>query len=245
MQRAKETEIHIQPRKLLWFLLAMTGFVIVSHFIAYAFLLGFDLPEASVKYALLQKLNLEGELTVSAWFSSSLILVASLFLFLNGLVLVRNNRSCIYWFLLSIIFIYLSIDEASGIHELAVGPVRNGLHISNGYLYLAWFIPALFALALIAPFFIKFWLGLQKKIRVLFIISFVTFIAGSVIVESFSGNFYLSNPSVGFVSIPAMLFIALEESLEMLGVVIFIYALSLNLTFGRSKIVFQPSNYQF
>lgn len=152
----------------------------------------------------------------------------------------RNARYAKHWKALSIIFIFLAIDEACSIHELSI-PLLRGAMNAQGILYFTWVVPAFVLLIVFLIAFRKFVLNLPFKIKVLFIASGAVYVCGALGMELIGGyiaDTYGYNTLYGAAS-------SLEEILEMLGIVIFIHGL---LTYIQSQLTelhlslsFQPS----
>jgi hypothetical protein len=111
------------------------------------------------------------------------------------------------------------------IHELSVEPVRSVTGIESGLLYFAWVIPALIIIGIVTLFFIKFFINLPKKTKILFALSFAIFIGGSVIVEMLSAQSYTSVSGNAIPGARLLSSVYLEEGMEMFGNALFIYAL--------------------
>ena len=82
-------------------------------------------------------LNLDGEGNIPAWASTILLFVASVLLMLIGAAVTQmKTRFGGHWLLLGGVFCYLSMDEASSIHEtvLEFVLIRLGLSYPYGYL---------------------------------------------------------------------------------------------------------------
>lgn len=155
---------------------------------------------------------------------SSLTLICSCILLLCiASIHKRLGSPYFYWLGLTIVFLFLSIDEIASIHEMLIAPVTKLLHVS-GFFFYAWVIPYGSALILFVIFYLKFLLSLPRKIMYLFLVSGTTFITGAIGFELLGGrqhNLYGDN------NIRYSLFYTCEESFEMLGIAIFIYTLLL------------------
>ncbi|MFK5937894.1 MAG: hypothetical protein QM497_05785 [Sulfurimonas sp.] len=121
------------------------------------------------------------------------------------------------------IFLFLSIDEMISIHENFTR-ITKLLVDTTGLLYYAWIIPYGIALIIFILTYSKFLLHLPKNIMLLFILSGSIFVLGAIGIEMFGGeNVELmkgSNDSLHY----AVLY-TIEETLEMLGIALFIYTL--------------------
>lgn len=131
----------------------------------------------------------------------------------------KGKRYFKHWVGLSMIFFYLSLDEFVGIHE------RVGLRISNligsdigGYL---WVVPFSILLIIFAIIYLPFLLSLPVKYRNLFFLSGFIYVMGGLGLEIWGAKLHFAESayySVEFI---------LEESMEMLGVILFVYSLLL------------------
>jgi len=97
---------------------------------------------------------------------------------------------------------------------------------TSGLLYFAWVIPYAIGLIAILLVYSKFLLSLNRKILILFILSGAIFVSGAVFMELFEGNYVDSH---GFSDIYYLVFVPIEETLEMIGLSLFIYTLLLYL----------------
>ena len=152
----------------------------------------------------------------------------------------RNARYAKHWKALSIIFIFLAIDESCSIHELSI-PVLRGAMNAQGILYFTWVVPAFILLIIFLITFRKFVLNLPLKIKVLFIASGAVYVCGALGMELIGG--YIAD-TYGYKTLYGAAS-SIEEILEMLGIVIFIRGL---LTYIQSQLTelhlslsFQPS----
>lgn len=191
-------------------------------------------------YRLVPLFDLNTEKNIPTFYSAVALLVSSGLLFFIAYVHKKSGNNYFRWMGLAIIFMFLSVDEITSIHESFGQTIRAGFAVS-GFLYFAWVIPYGLALAIFLLAYLRFLLGLPKNIMMLFIVSGGVFIAGAMGVESFGGRHY---EVYGNANITYALFYTLEEFLEMLGIVLFIYTLltyiasefySLAITVSESK----------
>lgn len=144
--------------------------------------------------------------------------------FLGILFFVSRDEQLPYWSwaILSAIFLFLSIDEISSIHEHLDGARQNFLGATTGLFYYAWVIPYTFAVSIFALSYLKFLTRLPKKIRWLFIISGAIFILGAVGFEMLGG---WQAELFGNKGLLYSFFYTCEELFEMVGIALFIYTL--------------------
>jgi len=127
------------------------------------------------------------------------------------------------WFVLSMIFLFLSFDEIFGVHERLIGYTRETFNLS-GYLYFSWVLPYGIVTAFIAIIYIPFLARLPNKIRFLFILAGLIFVLGAIGIEALGAKHF---ESFGGDNLEYVLYYTLEEFLEMIGISIFIFALLL------------------
>jgi hypothetical protein len=175
-------------------------------------------------YGLVPLFNVDGEGNVPAFFSALLLLFAATLLGIIAILKRAAHASyASHWAILASIFLYLAFDEATSIHELLARPTNALLgDQASGLLYYSWIIPGIAFILLLALTFAKFLLHLHARTRWLFLASALLFVAGAVGVEAASGLYVELH---GWDNWTYNMIAALEEALEMAGVIVFIYAL--------------------
>lgn len=177
---------------------------------------------------LLKLINLGSDTGVPAWYSSLALLLCSALLAVIAFAKRRHgDRHALRWASLALIFLYLSADEMLRLHERAsdkvVQPVFKylGMEASGllNYPWIALYAPLVLVFALA---YFGFWLALPAKTRILFLIAAALFVGGGIGVEAFNA---LYDSLYGRGDLVAAMMTHLEELFEMLGVVVFIYAL--------------------
>ena len=175
------------------------------------------------------------------WYQSSTLLLSAFLLAV--IAFVKKNKQEIdvrYWVFLSLTFLFLSADEAGSIHEQMSMLLRKVFDL-HGFLFLSWVIPAAMAVLILFAAYSKFLFRLPNATRWLFIIAGFVYLGGALGIDMINANnleanhFIATNPEiVGATRFNYALLTALEEFLEMSGIVIFIYALvtQLNLELG-------------
>jgi hypothetical protein len=160
-------------------------------------------------------------------FSMFLLLFAAILLLLITLLKWKQTNSFYkQWAFLCIGFFFLSIDEGWMIHEYTLGH-RNSPGILwgyefSGFFHRYWIIPYILALPFLFYFFWKLLMSLEKRTRNLFVISAVIYLSGTIGMESVGG--YIKSIH-GIDNWWYYLEVAVEEGLEMAGIILFIYAL--------------------
>lgn len=161
------------------------------------------------------------EMNIPTYFSALILLCASLILFSIVMINKRQRSPYFYWLGLAIVFLFLSFDEITAIHEQFLFPTQKLLNAS-GYLYFAWVIPYGIFTIILGVIYFKFLLRLPKTTLLLFILSAFIFISGAIGLELFEAKHY---ELYGLNNITYILLYTVEELFEMLGTTIFIYAL--------------------
>ena len=171
---------------------------------------------------LTQLFNLDEEMNFPTYFSSFLLLnSAVLFLLIAVTKKKLKDRFSNNWYALSIIFLFMSMDETLMLHEQFSAPIRSGLHTA-GFFYFAWLVPAAIFLILFLIFNIKFLLKLSYKYQILFIISGAIYLTGAFLMEMIGGKFlsFYGQNNLGYAIVTTI-----EETLEITGIILLIYIL--------------------
>ena len=162
------------------------------------------------------------EQAIPAWYSSLSLFLCAVLLWINGRA-EEERWLAWHWYFLMLLFVFVSMDEALAIHERLNGPVRAALG-TGGLFYWAWIIPYGAAAILIALAYIPFFKALPAHTRLFFILSAVVFLSGAIGMEMLAAA--ESERSGGTRNLAVELYSGVEETLEMLGVVGFMYALA-------------------
>jgi hypothetical protein len=183
---------------------------------------------------------LDSENAIPAYFSALQLLGASILLAViaqeHGRQLTAHAR---HWWPLAVGFCFMSFDEACAIHEhvRSLG-LEKAMHVTaNGYFYFPWVVCGVFVSTLVGALFIPFLARLTAVTRWRFIVAGTVFLGGTLGMEmvgaKYASTHGTENP--GFVTC-----VTIEETLEMVGVALFIRALLLYIeaTFGTCALGF-------
>jgi hypothetical protein len=170
--------------------------------------------------------DLDGEGNIPAWFSSVTLFFPAVLLAIIGWAELRRRASYAWhWLFLAVIFAGLSLDEAVGLHELSMVPIRNALH-TRGVLYFAWVIPGACFVAAIGIAYFRFVRALPPRSRLGMLLAGCLYVGGALGMELVGGAL----TSAGLKeSVYYSLSVLTEETLEMSGVVVFIRVLASHL----------------
>lgn len=120
------------------------------------------------------------------------------------------------------VFLFLSIDEMLELHGHFVRLTQRLLDLS-GFGTAYWTIPYLIATIILFLSLVKFLNELPKRTLKLFVLAGIIFISGSVGMEIIGGRV---EEIIGIQNITYLFCYTVEELLECIGVIIFIYALT-------------------
>ncbi len=168
--------------------------------------------------------DLNGELNVPALYSALLLLFAAALCGATAVSTRRRGRSDAgYWAVLTAGFAWMAIDEALVFHERLVVPIRDLLgNGAPGVLYFAWVIPGMLlvvvALAILRPFLLR----LPALTRRRLLVAAVVYLAGALGLELLGGA---HAKAYGMLDLTFALLAVVEESLEMMGLVLLAHAL--------------------
>jgi hypothetical protein len=187
---------------------------VISHHVA---------PTPEHKLAkLMNRFDLNFEPSIPAWYSASALLVSSGLLFVIGISKWQAKDSLFkHWLVLGILFLGLSADEAARFHEMIHIVIVSQIEVS-GIFYFPWVVPALIFVGFVGICYIPFLRKLDRRSAKLFLAAGAIYVMGAVGMEIIAGPLA---ERFGFLSTPHVICEVIEETLEMLGIVTFIYAL--------------------
>ena len=166
--------------------------------------------------------DLDQENNIPTFYSSSLLLLCSGLIAIIAVFKKRQRDSFArQWVILAIIMLYLSVDEASSIHEL-LSLVTNRFIDARGFLYHSWVIPGAAFVAVFSALYWRFVWHLPVRTRCLFLASAFVYLTGALVLELWGGR---QNHLHGRNNMTYGMFVMLEEGLEMTGAIMFAYAL--------------------
>jgi hypothetical protein len=181
-------------------------------------------------------LDLDRESNLPAFYSTLLVLANAGLVALTG-TLYRGQRraNTWYWFFLAAMFLFLAFDEAFAVHEQIGLAIRSALG-NRRAAHLNFAIAGFAFTVVIAVLSIRFLMRLDRRTRLLMIVSGAVFVGGALGFEILGGLRHEVVRST--VQKPDPVYLALvagEETLEMLGMALFGYALldHLRAQFGR------------
>lgn len=211
--------ISIRPIRIICFLGSIIILLILASMATSVFILKLD---HNFVHGFVPKFNLDMEANVPTYFSSILLLISSALLgIIANIKKKERDLYSLHWLILSVIFLLMSADEVASVHELFTEPIRDALGLS-GFLYYSWVVGGMIFILLFAIFYFKFLFSLPSRAKYQFSIAAVCYIGGAIGME-FLGGFYVD--AFGGKNMVYATIMTFEESMEMIGILIFIDAL--------------------
>lgn len=144
-----------------------------------------------------------------------------------------NYRYFQQWKWLSIIFWLLAFDEVATIHEILIIPdIAEALKLP-AFLHSMWVIPGTIVVVIFLKKYWKFWLYLPLKTRYHFALAASLYIGGALFMEMLGSYITVienqQNPIYAGMAI-------IEEIMEMMGVIVFMYGLLVYIREWQQKI---------
>lgn len=172
-------------------------------------------------YSLQRWFDVDREGNVPSWFSCILLFVCAQAMWRLS---IRGDGESRRWQLheraLAVVFVYLSIDEATQIHEQIIAPLQRVLHLS-GALYFAWIVVAVPLVCLFALLMLGYIRALPALTRRSFVAAGLLYVGSAAGVEMIGAALWSGGnaDTVGYV-----LETVVEEGLEMATLVLFLGA---------------------
>jgi hypothetical protein len=213
-------QIPLTPGAVTQFLLRVVGCLVVlsslSHITQHFF------RDSRLAKYFLTVFSLDKEANIPTFYSFLALLFSSILL--GAIAHAKNLDSSPYkqhWKILSFIFLYLSLDEAGQLHEKLIPPLRSLLN-ATGFLFYTWVVPFGFLVVIFLLSYSKFLFHLPVSTKKLFVAATALYIGGAMGMELVGGYIFTLKvlPPISYA-----ISTTLEESLEMLGIVVFIHAL--------------------
>ncbi|MCZ2822935.1 MULTISPECIES: hypothetical protein [unclassified Modestobacter] len=231
----------IRPRRLL-VVLAVVSVLLgaVSLVLNLTVLHAADTPAqlaAGLRSGALDLLSVNREANLPTWFSSALLLAAGAAAAATGVWAHRTrDRWRWHWSILAVAFCYLAVDELLRLHEKANHQVAEVVDPSGVFTF-GWWLLAAPLVALFAAAYIRFLRALPAPIGLLIVVGGTLYVGGAIGMEMVGS--WLADDRGTTVSAAYVLATTAEEVLEMLGVVVFLYAVT-SYAHTRARVVDAP-----
>ena len=213
-------DIVISSRRLLRILLCIFFVLLMSHLCVQG--LRFWSGDRHL-FGLIGAFSLGLEQNFPTYFSTVVLLACSALLgFLGISELSETGRLSRYWFGLGFIFLFLSMDEMMMMHERLTDPVRALIGESH-VPHFEWVLPYGLFVLLFCIAYARFLFRLPLRTALFFVIAGSVYVGGAIGVETMSG---LIAQERGTSDIMYVTLQTIEETMEMLGAIFFLYALA-------------------
>lgn len=230
----------IQPAKVAKLFLAATIILMLLSLWGqrYRFFGGFDIGNSTNEFFLDLFINIffvNNESNIPTYYNSMILaVVAGLAFLIASAKFAEKDKYRFEWVLLGLVFLYLSMDEAAIIHE-KFSKLFKDLPDYGGLLHYKWLYAGIAAILVLTVLFIRFYLHLDNKNKILFPLAGFLFLFGAFGGEVFSGRYAEAH---GTKNIPYTLMTHGEELLEHLGIILMIYILLRYIVEHYSEITF-------
>jgi hypothetical protein len=217
-------EISLNRRTIIRLLAGTTLFLLLASIAGQVIKYEFGYGSA---YGLVRLFYVDTESNIPTFFSAILLLFASLLLALIT-ILKRASHDAYsrHWTILTLILLYMAIDEAAGLHEMlnkAGWLVTGGQRREDRTIFFyGWVLFGMAMVMIVALSYLKFFLNLPPRTRIQFFTAAVVFVGGAIGVEILGGYYAKSHGESNF---QFSMFSTVEEGLEMAGVIVLINAL--------------------
>ena len=212
-------EMHVDPRRVV----RLCGVAIAMLCAAHLLMQWFRLNTGhEYVFGFVRLFNLDGEGNAPAWFSSLLLIACAAVLWIITAGVRRRRQPFVaHWGALAAGFTFMSLDETAGIHDAVVGQaIEDRFHPPGYALYFA--VPGAVITFAVLLAYLLFLRHLPHRFRVLFVVAGMLYVGGAVGMESVGGAV---GGTYGWNSWALHLCVFAEETLEMVGVALFLYAL--------------------
>ncbi len=165
--------------------------------------------------------DFDREANIPTLYSTFLLFICATLLFTIAKERKINESPYFLWKLLGFVFLFLSVDEITMLHERIPEPLQR-IFGSSGIMIFAWIVPYALAVILLGVLYLRFLIKLPKKTMLLFVISGGVYLLGAIVFEMLGG---LESNSHGYITLRYYILYTFEETFEMLGAILFIYSL--------------------
>lgn len=177
------------------------------------------------KSTLINLLDMDRELSIPSLVTTFLLFGITILLEITTLIkIAEKDRQILKWGVLTLGFLYIVFDEGASIHELLMNPIHNMLLYVDipSIFYFTWVIPGIIIVLFLAVFFVKFVIDLPGYTRNAFLLSGLIYVGGALGIELISGYFA---GQYGMQEFGFEVLATIEETLEMLGLTLFLHSL--------------------
>lgn len=206
-------------------LAVFAAFLILAHCLAMVSRFFF---ERDMVFGIVPMFDFYEENNVPTYFSSfNLLLTSGMLLTISRLEKLHNKPDVLAWRVLGFGFLLMSLDEFADVRMImsraADGVAGASLLEMVPFMSVAWTVPVVLLLAVLAAYFVPFLLRLDKRYALHFCLAGACFVLASVVLENTEGAHIKTVDGVR--DIPFTLMVTLEESAEIFSILYFQYFL--------------------
>jgi hypothetical protein len=219
----RETRFVLHPKKVVLFITLVVVGLVLCHFVTQV--AKFQGGQSWLT-ELERQFDLGNENNIATWYSSTTLFLSAMLLAVIGLH--KKQIRGVYarhWLALAGIFVLLALDETASIHEKAklFQPYLKQFDYFGGYFYYSWVAVGLCFVLAVGGAYLRFLAHLPEGTRRLFVVAGVLYVGGALGLEMIESR--LDFLQGGHESLAYQSLVGVEEACEMMGIVLFIYAL--------------------
>jgi hypothetical protein len=204
----------IRPRRLFAWLLGITAVLLGLHVLGWWLFYESELRQEAWFRMALTFVDLDDEASFGTWFNAFILLLAGVLLFAQArAVRAAGEPRSLWWRLLGIGFVILSIDEIAQMHEAANALMEGG----------QWWRAGAVLAGVVGLAYLPFLARLPLRTCNLFLLAGALYVGGAVGVEWAT---YSYEEAHELDTLAYNLWNTVEEGLEIVGVSLFVYALA-------------------
>ena len=224
LQRREGRLVRAVPERLMAYLIGAFGLLLLAQLAIVTQFVLHHRPSS----AFFTKFYFDREANFPSFFSSFILFLAAVLLAVIA-ALKHQDRDAYrrQWQVLSLLFFALALDETVGLHELLIEPMRRAFHLS-GYLRFSWVLAGAAFLVVFVVAYARFLLHLTPRMRWRFLLAGAVYVLGAVVFEAIGGAYFTdgnTNPGTDNQTPTYLVIMTLEETLEMVGILLFIATL--------------------
>jgi hypothetical protein len=219
MNKLKNLYSQIPLKIVFWLFLIFTVLVILHLILQYLNMVVYQ-EQHGLIFELSNRFDFDDEVSLPSWYSFIILFLVSASAAFAYL-LENSPKKRFAWLVLAILYLLMSIDEAAGLHEFVLQTMHNIYYLDQDPLVSknAWWLALPFILIAISALGIMVYKALPRRTVSLMAIGIVLFMIGAVAIDALTATVPLQTYA------NQGLLVALEESLEIIGTLIILYAI--------------------
>jgi len=183
----------------------------------------------------IQKFDVNTESNIPTYYNTLILVIIAVLAFVIASVKrAQKDKYRNEWFLLAIVFLIMSIDEASVIHEKFSILLKSMPNVDGLFAY-KWVIGGIFVVLVLGLLFLRFFLHLDNRNKILLFLSSAIYLTGALGSEMISGRYQAMYGTKNFTYSAMTTF---EESFEWFGITLMIFTLLTYMQAHLSEIQF-------